>query len=312
MNKNIFAPALITAGLMMISPLSAKAVSYQVSGVMCDSVNNSGTYDRSQGIENTKASGDVWVSCPVINFGGADEMRTQVNLLNNSNLDAEVSCWFRERKHGSILNSSKGAVEVEGNSFSEEMFWEGQLDIDTHANIDCKLPPGMTIESLSFSALGGDGSGPGSDVEARACLTAPSGTFSSSSQTVDFRNGLSANNYNGHYWRSSDETTVFQTSAGAWHVITDTDTPDSEVFQLDVRSEPNSCMEPSYGRPEGIATDRSGNKVLEFTDIEITVGSGCDMDASSRLLVYQTDYQYQWLIDINTAETCRVKSFEEL
>ena len=39
-------------------------------------------------------------------------------------------------------------------------------------------------------------SGPGSDVEARACITAPSATFSSSSQTVDFRNGLSANNYN--------------------------------------------------------------------------------------------------------------------
>ena len=312
MNKNIFAPALITAGLMMISPFSANAVSYQVSGVMCDTVNNSGTYDRSHGIENIKAAGDVWVNCPVINFGGAEEMRTQINLLNNSNLDAEVSCWFRERKHGSILNSSKGAVDVEGNSFSEEMFWEGQLDADTHANIDCRLPPGMTIESLSFSALGGGSSDPGSNVEARACITAPSATFPSNSQTVDFRNGLSANNYNGHRWYSSDETTVFQTSAGKWYVITDTDTGDSDVFQLEVLSEPNSCMEPNYGRMEGFSTDRAGNKVLEFDELEITVGSGCDMDVGSKLLVYQTDYSYDWLVDVNNAETCRVKSFEEL
>ena len=96
-------------------------------------------------------------------------------------------------------------------------------------------------------------------------------------------------------------------------MITDTDTPDSEVFQLDVRSEPDSCMEPSYGRPEGVSTDRSGDKVLEFTDLEVTVGSGCDMDAGSKTFgSTRLITSYQWLVDINTAETCRVKSFEEL
>jgi hypothetical protein len=312
MNKNIFAPALITAGLMMISPLSANAVSYQVSGMMCDSSFGGGINERSSGLENRKASGKVWVSCPVIKFGSSEDSRVQVNLMNNSNQDVQVSCDLREFDRGREISRSKGTVSIDGNQFSDEMFWEGGLDEDTHANVVCNLPPGTAIESLSFSTNGKGSSSPDSTADARACITAPSGSFSSSSHTVDFRNGLSANNYNGHSWRSSDETTVFQNSAGEWYAITDTDTSDSEVFQLDVRSEPSSCMEPNYGRPEGISTDRSGDKVLEFKEVEITVGSGCEMDASSRLLVYQTDYQYDWLVDINTAETCRVKSFEEL
>ena len=312
MNKNMFAPALITAGLMMISPLSANAVSYQVSGMMCDSSFGGGINERSSGLENRKASGKVWVSCPVIKFGSSEDSRVQVNLMNNSNQDVKVSCDLREFDRGREVNRSRGTVSIDGNQFSDEMFWEGGFDEDTHANVVCNLPPGTAIESLSFSTKGKGSSSPDSSADARACITAPTGSFYSSSQTVDFRNGLSANNYNGHSWGSSDETTVFQTSAGVWHVITDTDTPDSEVFQLDVRSEPDSCMEPSYGIPEGVSADRSGDKVLEFTDLEVTVGSGCDMDTGSKLLAYQTDYSYEWLVDINNAETCRVKSFEEL
>ena len=105
-------------------------------------------------------------------------------------------------------------------------------------------------------------SGPGSDVEARACLTAPSGTFSSSSQTVDFRNGLSANNYNGHRTgTSSDETTVFQTSAGAWHVITDTDTARQRGFpagRLDLSQ--THVWSRSYGRTGGFRHRQIGWK----------------------------------------------------
>jgi hypothetical protein len=312
MNKNIFAPALIAAGLMMISPLSANAVSYQVSGMMCDSSFGDDTNARRSGLENNMSSKQIWVSCPVIKFGSSEDSRVQVNLLNNSNRDASVKCILSEHYRGRPVSESEGTVRVRRNSFSDDMFWEGGFDEKTHANVICKLPPGTAIESLSFSTDGKGSSSPDSSADARACVTAPSGSFSSSSQTVDFRNGLSANNYNGHSWRSSDETTVFQSSAGEWYAITDTDTSDSKVFQLDVRSEPSSCMEPNYGRPEGISTDRSGDKVLEFKEVEITVGSGCDMDARSRLLVYQTDYQYDWLVDINTAETCRVKSFEEL
>ena len=68
MNKSMFPPALITAGLMMMSPLSANAVSYQVSGMMCDSMSGVGTDEKSVGLKNIKAAGKAWVSCPVIKF----------------------------------------------------------------------------------------------------------------------------------------------------------------------------------------------------------------------------------------------------
>ena len=309
MNKNMFAPALITAGLMMISPLSANAVSYQVSGVMCDTVNNSGTYDRSHGIENIKAAGDVWVNCPVINFGGAEEMRTQINLLNNSNLDAEVSCWFRERKHGSILNSSKGAVDVEGNSFSEEMFWEGQLDADTHANIDCRLPPGMAIESLSFSATGEDSSGPGADVEVRACITSTTSNFSSSSNTVTMKNGMELNNYDGRYWYSYDSQFTFETTSGAWYSIVD----DYELVRLDVTREPDSCFEPesdqieSPSRVEVVGT----NKRVYLDGGYLVVDDTCPVTKDSVLSYYIGRYNTSAIVDLNTGTDCNVRDVVE-
>ena len=307
MNNNIFAPALITAGLMMISPLSANAVSYQVSGVMCDSVNNSGTYDRSQGIENTKASGDVWVSCPVINFGGAEEMRTQVNLLNNSNLDAEVSCYFRERKHGDVLNSSKGVVDIEGNGFSEEMFWEGQLDADTHANIDCKLPPGMTIESLSFSALGTDSSGPGSNAEVRTCVTSPSRYYYTDEARVYMKNGMVVNNYAGDAWSSGEEHLTFLTTGGDWYSIVD----EGRLRRLDVVSEPSSCFAPDANDLE--SPDRieivGSSKYVYVTGGYVVVDDACPVNTNSVLAV-RGSYT-KWIVDLTTAADCKIKDAVE-
>ena len=100
MNKNIFAPALITAGLLMISPLSANAVSYQVSGMMCDSSFGDDTNARRSGLENNMSSKSIWVSCPVIKFGSSEDSRVQVNLLNNSNRDASVKCILSEHYRG--------------------------------------------------------------------------------------------------------------------------------------------------------------------------------------------------------------------
>ena len=151
MNKNIFAPALITAGLMMISPLSANAVSYQVSGMMCDSSFGGGINDEVVALENRKHPGKVWVSCPVIKFGSSEDSRVQVNLMNNVESGRESKLDLREFDRGREVNRSKGTVSIDGNQFSDEMFWEGGFDEDTHANVVCNLPPGTAIESLSFS-----------------------------------------------------------------------------------------------------------------------------------------------------------------
>ena len=159
MNKNIFAPALITAGLLMISPLSANAVSYQVSGMMCDSSFGDDTNARRSGLENNMSSKSIWVSCPVIKFGSSEDSRVQVNLLNNSNRDASVKCILSEHYRGRSVSESEGTVRVRRNGFSDDMFWEGGFDEKTHANVICKLPPGTAIESLSFSSEGGDSSG---------------------------------------------------------------------------------------------------------------------------------------------------------
>jgi hypothetical protein len=120
------------------------------------------------------------------------------------------------------------------------------------------------------------------------------------------------NNYNGHDWDSYDPATVFRTRDNTWYVITDTDTSDSEVFKLDVVREPTSCMEPEYGAPQKIRTLNSGEKVLVFSELEITVGPGCTINTNSKLLTYTTDYSYDWLVDIKTADDCRVKDWREL
>jgi len=315
--KNIVPAAIVSSALMASVPNVANAVEYQLSGMACDSVFAGGVSEKTQGLENRLTTQDVWVACPVMKFGESDDFRAQVNLLNNSNFIEDVTCHFRERKGGKEVRSSAGSVRIPANSYSEDMFWEGRLNTNTHANIMCKLPTGVAIESLSFSSEssgdGGSGSPTNTNVAAKACETAPSGYYGSSSDKVEFKNGLVANNYNGHSWSSSDPATVFRTRDNTWHVITDTDTENSEVFKLDVVREPTSCMEPEYGAPQKIRTLNSGEKVLVFSDIEITVGPSCTINTNSKLLIYGTDWgSNYWLLDIKTADNCRIKDWREL
>lgn len=313
--KNIVPAAIVSSALMASVPNLASAVEYQLSGMACDSVFAGGVSEKTQGLENRLTTQDVWVACPVIKFGQSDDFRAQVNLLNNSRFNEEVTCHFRERKGGKEVRSSAGSVRIPANGYSENMFWEGRLNANTHANIMCKLPTGVAIESLSFSSESSDGGSSGSptntSVAAKACETAPNGSYYSYSDTVEFKNGLVANNYNGHSWSSSDPATVFRTRADEWYVITDTDASWGEVFRLDVVREPTSCMEPEYYAPSRVRSLSSGEKVLVFSDVEITVGAGCTISTNSKVLVYAADYE-NWLIDIKTAETCRVKDWREL
>ena len=174
----------------MISPLSANAVSYQVSGMMCDSSFGDDTNARRSGLENNMSSKSIWVSCPVIKFGSSEDSRVQVNLLNNSNRDASVKCILSEHYRGRSVSESEGTVRVRRNGFSDDMFWEGGFDEKTHANVICKLPPGTAIESLSFSSEGGDSSGaPAPSGKVRLVLHHTS-SFTAPARTVTMKNGM--------------------------------------------------------------------------------------------------------------------------
>ena len=308
MNKNIFAPALITAGLMMISPLSANAVSYQVSGMMCDSSFGGGINERSSGLENRKASGKVWVSCPVIKFGSSVDSRVQVNLMNKSNQDVKVSCDLREFDRGREINRSKGTVSIDGNQFSDEMFWEGGFDEDTHANVVCNLPPGTAIESLSFSSEGGDSSGtPTPDFEVRACVTSTDTYYNSSQERVYMKNGMVVNNYAGNTWSSNDEHLTFQTTGGDWYSIVD----GGSLRRLDVISEPASCFEPDANDLE--SPDRveivGSYKYVYVTGGYVVVDDACTVNTNSVLAVRGSYTKY--IVDLTTAADCEVKDAVE-
>lgn len=319
--KNVI-PALITSSaLLTVAPNVVATMSYQVSGMICDAVKGSGVTEKSQGLESGRTANEVSVACPVIKFGKTDEFRVQVNLLNNSNFIEDVDCQLRERKGGKQVRSSSGSVRLRANSYSEDMFWEGTLGADTHANIICSLPTGTAIESLTYSveqASGGSSGDTGSNsgassdsVAARACVTTPEINFGTTDKEVEFRNGMIINNYNGKYWRGGDETIVFRTRSNNWYVITEHGSPDSDVFELDVVKRPKSCMEPPTATPERVRTNASGDKVLVFRDGEITVKSSCALTTKSKLVAYNSNYEHTYVIDVKTANSCRVKELKE-
>ena len=310
MNKNIFAPALIAAGLMMISPLSANAVSYQVSGMMCDSSFGDDTNARRSGLENNMSSKSIWVSCPVIKFGSSEDSRVQVNLLNNSNRDASVKCILSEHYQGRPVSESEGTVRVRRNGFSDDMFWEGGFDEKTHANVICKLPPGTAIESLAFSSGGGDSSGaPSPSGKVRACITSTTSSFNSASTTVTMKNGMQLNNYDGRYWYSSDSHFTFETTSGAWYSIVD----ESELVRLDVTREPDSCFEPESDQIESpIRVEAVGtNKRVYLDGGYLVVDDTCPVTKDSVLSYYNPSYNTSAIVDLNTGNDCNVRDVVE-
>jgi hypothetical protein len=272
MNKNMFASALITAGLMMISPLSANAVSYQVSGMMCDSSFGDDTNARRSGLENNMSSKSIWVSCPVIKFGSSEDSRIQVNLLNNSNKDASVKCILNERYQGRPVSESEGTIRVRRNGFSDDMFWEGGFDEQTHANVICKLPPGTAIESLSFSTSLSidDGNGPFQEVQ--ACQTYAK---ESANPGVRFANGAVIENARGDTYYGPgglfDPTQVilFKANNGDWYEL-----QSDGVKRVSLLVEPITCFAPDMHTIEQIIPNEedsgseyvlSGGKTVSYS-----------------------------------------------
>jgi hypothetical protein len=259
-------------------------------------------------LKNIKAAGKAWVSCPVIKFGAATDSRVQVNLINKTVQDVEVTCHLRERLRGKEVDFSVGTVEIAGNQFSDAMFWEGALGENTHANIVCQLPPGTAIESLSFSSGGDDSTGaPTPDAEVRACVTSPDKYYYSNEARVYMKNGMAVNNYAGDAWPSNYEHLTFQTTGGNWYSIVN----GLALRRLDVVSEPSSCFEPDANDLE--SPDRieivGSSKYVYVTGGYVVVDDACPVNTNSVLAVRGDRTKY--IVDLTTAADCEVKDAVE-
>lgn len=142
-----------------------------------------------------------------------------------------------------------------------------------------------------------------------ACVTSPTENHSSSDVTVTMKNGLVLNNYSGRYWRDGTQHTVFKSTIGRWYTIEEDDAYGSEMYRLDVITEPTSCFEADYATVTDRKVNSKGQRVLVFgEDGEIAVRGGCEIDTNSPVTYYEADRFSDdvRLVDLQTAESCDV------
>ena len=162
--------------------------------------------------------------------------------------------------------------------------------------------------SQSFNTVGILPSGSGSiggtpppaNYEVYACLTSPEKT--SSAPSITMKNGLELNNNSGQYWYTNDEHIVFKTASGRWYTIDD----EMDFYRIDVTREPDSCFEYDGGQVLETQISTNSEKVLVIRGGKITVSTACRIKVGDKIGWYEPMFENGYVIDLLTADQCRV------
>ena len=134
---------------------AASGQTYIVSGIACHAITpNQAKFMewRETGLVNQDTARDLFVVCPIMKFGDAEDFSVTIGLSNETNEDVDVSCTIREYIDGDrVARKTSPEITVPADSFSSEMVFSGGFQTDSHANVVCQLPNGIAIESVRSS-----------------------------------------------------------------------------------------------------------------------------------------------------------------
>ena len=144
------------------------------------------------------------------------------------------------------------------------------------------------------------GTPPSATDDVYACITSPE--KSSAASSITMKNGLELNNNSGQSWYTSDEHIVFKTASGRWYTIDD----EMDFYRIDVTREPDSCFEYDGGEVLETQTSTNSEKVLVLSGGKITVSTACRITVGDQIGWYEPMFENGYVIDLLTADQCRV------
>lgn len=211
-------------------------------------------------------------------------------IANSEEVDLSTTTGIYQIDEHSLQMSS---VLIEGDRWDVTLSWD-------------RASQGFQIIEIAPASTSGVPSG-----RVYACLTSPAEYYFPDDVNVTMKNGLILNNYSGRYWDDDEQHTVFKTTSGRWYTIEEDKSFGSEMYRLDVTTEPTSCFEADYETVTDRRMNSSGDRVLVFgNDGEITVRSGCEIDKNSPITYYEPSaYGGEvMLVDLKTADSCSALS----
>ena len=146
-----------------------------------------------------------------------------------------------------------------------------------------------------------------------ACLTSPDRDYSSSAETILFRNGAKVFNYSGWPWRTDSSWMLFRTLDSDWYVLEiphdPWEEPSYSVSRLDMLVEPTSCIAPDVYEVIDIQSNATSNEYFfegqgNYTSIT-GIESGCRIDIGAQVYMFKhSEYDRDVILDLQVGRTC--------
>lgn len=256
---------------------------------------------REEGIKNSSST-DYWVLCPIQRSAGSGEKEFSLRVFNESDTTLSLQCYFREIFDNRRLQAKSVAADL-SSSGSESLSWVmTPQEAKSAVNVACKLPNGLLIEAITSGSSGTSDNTGGSPGDVYACITSPDGSYSSSTDVVTMKNGMRLNNYDGRYWGSGDDHLVFRTTSGKWYTLQEK----SEIYKLDVLSEPVSCFEPDFYEVTNKYAGGDYGYILETTGGTAQIEDSCRINVGAQVYDFVAQFTSQYyLLDLLTNTNCK-------
>lgn len=256
---------------------------------------------REEGIKNSSST-DYWVLCPIQRSAGSGEKEFSLRVFNESNASLSLQCYFREIFDNRRLQAKSVAADLNSGG-SESLSWVmTPEEAKSVVNVACKLPNGLLIEAITSGSSGTSDNTGGGPNDVYACVTSPDNTYYSSTDIVTMKNGMRLNNYDGRSWGTGDDHVVFKTPSGKWYTLGER----SEVYRLDVLSEPQSCFEPDFYEVTNRYAGGDYGYILETTGGNAQIEEGCGINVGAQVYSFVALYTSQYyLLDLLTSNNCK-------
>jgi len=255
----------------------ASGQTYIVSGTACHAITpNQAKFMewRETGLVNQDTARDLFVVCPIMKFGDAEDFSVTIGLYNETNEDVDVSCTIREYLDGDRVDRQTSPdITVPADSFSSDMVFSGGFQTDTHANVVCQLPNGIAIESVrSSTEVPPDNGGGGS------------GEVVTPVDPISYRNDFEADDLNGWsayinafevdcattlgygYAYYAIGTQVAQIATGEESKVVNvfSNYDDANLRSGDDASDPGICIETNFYRESTLTADQIGTYTFSY------------------------------------------------